>query len=268
MAGLTPPANVHVVRARGAVAWTVPTLQAWVTGALTEGTPLYDLAGRAVGALELRGRGPVYAVPSERGRWVVRHCRRGGALGPVLGDRFLRGGPPRPFREMHASWEARRRGIPTPRVLAAVVYPSGAFYRGDVVSEYVPEARDLASLLFGVSGPDGRPSAEPPLEDPERRTAALKDAAYLLGRMARAGVDHPDLNAKNVLLEAGSRSRGASLVDLDKARIAPPGQAVPSGPMRERLQRSLRKFEAASGRSLTPAEWAALAEPATDAASG
>lgn len=261
MAVLTRPSNVHEVRGGPGVAWCVPLAQPWVQSVLHGGRTLYRAAADQDERLELRGRGPVYAFAAAGGRWVVRRCRRGGAVGPVLGDRFLRGGVPRPFREMAASEEARKRGIPTPRVLVAAVYPRGVFYRGDVVTEYVADSRDLAALLFGSDAPEQRAPGTAAEEDPAVRQAALRDAGYLLARMARAGVEHADLNAKNVLLDRNEGRASAFLLDLDRARIHAPGDAVPAGAMWARLERSLRKFERATGRRLTASEWRALREP-------
>lgn len=261
MADLTPPSNVHEVRAEAGVAWSVPAAQAWALETLDAGGTLYDAAAAAEDVVELRGRGPVYAFAVRGGRWVVRRCRRGGAMAPLLGERFLRVGAPRPFLEMAASDEAMKRGIPTPRVLVAAVYPDGPFYRGDVVTEYVAGSRDLASLLFGAEAPETGAVAHAAVEEPEVREAALRDAGYMIARMARAGVEHPDLNAKNVLLEWQEERVSAFLVDLDRVRVHPPGAALPAGPMHQRLARSLRKFERAAGRRLTGSEWEALAEP-------
>ena len=263
MAALTPPSNVHEVRGGSAVvAWCVPVAQPWVQTTLGEGGTLYASAAAADDVLELRGRGPVYAFAAPDGsRWVARRYRRGGAVASLLGERYVRSGAPRPFREMNATDEARRRGIPAPRVLAAAVYPDGPFYRGDLVTEYIAGTRDLAALLFGAAAPEAGAGAGVAEEDPQLREAALRDAGHLLARMARAGVEHPDLNAKNVLLEERDGRVSAFLVDLDRVRVHPPGEALPPEPMRSRLERSLRKFERATGRRLGEAEWRALREP-------
>lgn len=261
MARVSLPPDAREVRAGPGLAWAVPAARAWVADTLASGRTLYGSAADEEDVLELRGRGPVYAFAVPGGRWVVRRCRRGGAMAPLLGERFLRGGTPRPFHEMASSEEARRRGVPTPRVLAAAAYPEGAFYRGDVVSEHVARSRDLASLLFGAAAP----RADATLQDAEPeaavREAALRETASLLSRMAAVGVEHPDLNAKNVLLAARGGAMAAFLVDLDKVRLRPAGDASPVAPMLERLERSLHKFERVTERRLRDAEWRALRDP-------
>jgi 3-deoxy-D-manno-octulosonic acid kinase len=168
----------------------------------------------------------------------------------------LRIGLSRPLREARASLEARRRGIPTPRVMAGAIYPSGLFYRADLVTEYVADAVDLAELLFR--------------EDRTRRERSdvLREVGRLIGRTAAAGIEHADLNAKNVLIEA---QRGGALplfLDLDRCRVLPPGLRATPDRMLERLRRSLRKHEKQSSRVLAPEEWAVLAGSAGEGDGG
>jgi hypothetical protein len=79
---------------------------------------------------------------------VVRHYQRGGAVGPILGDRYLSLGRYRPLCETVASLEARERGISTPAVVAGIVYPAGIFYRADLVTEEIPNAVAVAGPLW------------------------------------------------------------------------------------------------------------------------
>ena len=60
-------------------------------------------------------------------------------------------GTPRPVHETRVSEEARRRGVPTPRVVAAMTYPQGPYYRADLVTEFVPASTDLVESLFEKS---------------------------------------------------------------------------------------------------------------------
>ena len=125
---------------------------------------LADAAAAQPGARPLRGRGRVDVVPAPPGpwpaetRWVVRRYRRGGALAAALGDRYPRLGTPRPFREYGVLVALADAGIPAARPVGAAVYPSGPFYRGDLVTEWVAGSLDLAlfggedyELLFAVS---------------------------------------------------------------------------------------------------------------------
>ncbi|MBI4539825.1 MAG: hypothetical protein HY704_10000 [Gemmatimonadetes bacterium] len=198
-------------------------------------------------AERLEGRGPLYSVPVEAGAWVIRHYRRGGAVARLLADRYLRVGTLRPLREISASVELRRRWIPTPAVVAVVLYPAGPFYRADIATVRVPCARDLAEVLFvEPSGPR------------EERLLACRAAGDLLRRLAECGVLHGDLNAKNILLEWTAWPPRVHLVDLDRCRFVERVSPWQRERMLRRLRRSLRKWEASSGRPLEPREWDVL----------
>jgi 3-deoxy-D-manno-octulosonic acid kinase len=195
-------------------------------------------------AMELRGRGAAWRVRSEAGEWVVRHFRRGGAVARMLGDRYFRGREPRPLFELRASEAARARGVPTPRVVAAAWRVRGAFYRADLATEYVPDSADLADVTF-----EGRGGAEP--------DAAWRAAGALLRVAFDAGVRHPDLNLRNILVSTAGNRVQAWLLDLDRARVEAPSASAERA-MLARLRRSRRKLEKRSGRDVPATALAAF----------
>ena len=216
--------------------------------------PTLHAAAARLGGRRMTGRGAVYSVPTTRGDWVVRHFQRGGSVASLLGDRYLVSGVPRPFRETGVSESVREREIPTPRVLAAAVYRAGPIYRGDLVTELVPDASELAEILF-----DRERSGLAATSD---RKEALRETGSLIHRLAGAGVRHADLNAKNVLLQWSGGSPTAYVLDLDRCRVG--AEAAPVDGMLQRLLRSLRKLERRTRLRLPPAE----AELLVDAAHG
>lgn len=219
------------------------------TALAADGT-LYGWASASPGAVALAGRSPAYRVDAAGDEWVVRHYWRGGAIGPLLDDRYPVGRMPRPFRELLASHAARERGVPTPRVIAAVVYPGRAFYRGDLATAYVPDSADLAEVTFG----DRR-------GQPEERAAAWRAAGVLVRVAAERGLRHPDLNLKNVLLYGPRDSPLACVLDLDRARLEDgPLRPVDRDAMVGRLHRSRRKFERTHGERLEDRSLWAFAE--------
>lgn len=223
-----------------------------IADALERAGTLHAWAEQQTERRALAGRGRVWSVPAPvagpdgRSRWVVRHYRRGGAVARLLGDRYLALGRPRPVVEARAAAEARARGVATPAVVAGAIYPAGPFHRADLVTEEIPDALDLADILFG---------------DPSARVArrdALVATGRLVRRLEREGLFHPDLNAKNVVLRPGPEGPEAWLVDLDRCRVRERGGPAPAEAMRRRLERSLRKFERRTSRTLPDAEWASL----------
>lgn len=192
------------------------------------------------------GRGPIYRIPGSQLDWVVRRYRRGGWM-RWLGDRHLRVGPARPFAELRVSVEVRSRGVPTPEVLAGAVYPAGLFYRADLVTAYIPESYDLATLLFGPQ----------PLEGEERKVA-WAEAGRLLRWLYSLGVIHTDLNLRNILLERCARPPRPYLLDLDRCRVAAHVTPSQRRRMRKRFRRSAETWSRATGRPIPHEEWHAF----------
>jgi 3-deoxy-D-manno-octulosonic acid kinase len=221
---------------------------------------LHAWASSRPGARAMAGRGTAWAVdapagagdarPGHAGRWVVRHYRRGGAV-RWLRDRYLRLGPLRPLRELRASAAARALGVCTPEVVAVAVYPAGIYCRADLATAEVTGATDLAESLW---------AEHPAATDPSARLAALAAAGTLLRQLADAGVAHPDLNAKNILIAAGAGAGApvAYVLDLDGCEVGEPLSGKRRREAQSRLERSLRKWERLTRRPLPPAEWQAL----------
>jgi hypothetical protein len=127
--------------------------------------------------------------------------------------------------------------------VGGAIYPSGPFYRADIVTQYIPASRDLAAALF-QAGDEER-------SDPAR---LLEEAGGLIGRMARAGIEHRDLNARNILFAGEREAPVAMLLDLDRCRVLPRGTRLSPRKMLRRLERSLRKLAAQEGRSISKSD--------------
>jgi hypothetical protein len=83
-------------------------------------------------------------------------------------------------------------------------------------------------------------------------------AGHLLGDTARAGVEHPDLNAKNILIEVDTADGTALLIDLDRMRLEKQIRPLDPSRMLSRLERSLWKLGARTSRPLPAGEWMLL----------
>ena len=197
---------------------------------------LLEYAARHRQARTLKGRGAAYAAPLPRGttRVVVRHNRHGGLFAPVTRDLFLP--PTRAPYELEASLALRALDIPTPEVLAYVVYNAGILFRRvDVCSGEIVDSFDLAHVITSASQAD--------------RPSSLAATATLLARLARAGVRHHDLNAKNILLSRGQ----AWVLDVDRVVLRqPPERAFEANIAR--LGRSLRKWRDQQGARVSERE--------------
>ena len=194
---------------------------------------LYSFAANHSEARAFEGRTTVYVMPGSDSRpWIVRHLTHGGALRAITGDRFLWRDPPRPFNELKLAVKLSSEGILTPEVIAAVVHRAGPLYRGDIARRWIPDARDLADCLFG----------EPALSGAERITV-LEAAGRLVRSLHAAGIVHPDLNARNILIEWKEGSPRAYILDLEKCRASDDLSASQRRRMLARLERALAKLE-------------------------
>jgi 3-deoxy-D-manno-octulosonic acid kinase len=211
-----------------------------VRAALASHRSLYAWAAAQPGRTAFTGRGEAYGVALGGTAAVVRHARRGGLLGPFLGDRYL--GRPRLFRELSWSRRLDLAGIPTPVILAGVWYRSGALHRADVATARV-EGRDLATLLFAEEPPAGA-----------ARAAILGAVGRTVRRLHDAGCVHPDLQLRNVLI-AGMPPE-VWLLDLDSCREAT-GPDDRQSNLR-RFRRSWEKWNRLRGPLLTAADRAAF----------
>lgn len=221
---------------------------AFVREAIASAGSLYEHAASRPGVETIRGRGTLYLMPGPHSTpWLVRRLTHGGLLAPVTGDRFLRAGTPRPFNELRLSWELREKGLPTPRVYAAVLYRSGIFYRGEIAREHVAPAVDLAALLFTDTQ-----------RQPGQRQAALAAAGRLIGRLHEVGLVHPDLNLRNVLIETADTGLRAYILDLEKCRRVGRVTTGQRRSMLGRLRRSARRLEQLGGAAISEPEWEAF----------
>jgi 3-deoxy-D-manno-octulosonic acid kinase len=186
---------------------------------------------------ETSGRGAVLIVPYRDETWVVRHYRRGGYVARFVEDHYLWLGAERSrsFREWRLLRRLHDAGLPVPNPIAAHVCRKGLVYTADIITTYLPDTRKLSAFIAERDVP--------------------RDCWRRIGRMVRAvhayGVEHPDLTAHNILLDARGQ---LFLVDFDNARVRAPGRWQQLGV--DRLQRSLRKVALETGTEFDAGAWA------------
>lgn len=191
-----------------------------------------------------RAAHPLVTLPDGT-RALVRRYRRGGLVRHLNRATYFLGR--RATDELRATERARAGGVRVPRVLAATERRGRIGYAAWLATEWVPASREAAAWLEDAGE--------------EERRAMLREAGRQVGRMHAAGVAHPDLNLRNLLVSGGERTEEGApavrLLDFDRARLfdgpVPPGRRA--GDLR-RLARSVRKLDAPVG----AAGWAALSE--------
>jgi Ser/Thr protein kinase RdoA (MazF antagonist) len=117
-------------------------------------------------------------------------------------------------------------------------------YRGDVARLEIADARDLADCLF-----------KPPELDEALRSDVMRAAGRLLASTRRAGLIHPDLNLRNILVRLGEAAPVAFIIDLEKCRLVDGVSRHRSARMIARLERSARRFEAQTSQPISASEW-------------
>ncbi len=167
-----------------------------------------------------KGRGGVGVLELPEHEVVVRPCRRGGALGSLLKDRYASANRVR--SEIEVLLALRNEGVPTVAPIAAVGKRHGAFWRLRMCTERVPDAEALPAFL--AREPDAR-----------RRTAEA--VGTLLKLAFAAGLQHPDLHLDNILCSRRGERVRAVLVDLDRARVKPPLEQRDTDAMLVRMAR-------------------------------
>ncbi len=169
-----------------------------------------------------QGRGSAWFVKTEQEEWVLRHFRRGGMTARLLTDRYFWLGEERvrAFAECRLSARLHAQGLPVPAPVAARYSRHGLLYRCDLITRRIAGATPLSALL-----------AAAPLS-----AAHWNGIGRALEGLHRAGLDHADLNAHNILLDAAGT---VSVIDLDRGRLRAPGRWARGN--LARLQRSLAK---------------------------
>lgn len=174
------------------------------------------------------GRGGAWYVDTSHGPCVLRHYLRGGWAAKLSSDRYLWQGADRvrSFAELRLLRELLKHDLPVPRPIAASYLREGTSYRAAILLERLPGVRSLADIA-AVS----------------RHDAPWDAAGRLVARFHRAGLDHADLNAHNILFDDAGQ---AWMIDFDRGKLR-----IPATAWRERnlarLKRSLLKLRGNRG---------------------
>ena len=173
--------------------------------------------------VESGGRGGAWFIDAPFGAVVLRRYLRGGWAASVSRDAYLWHGSSRvrSFAEFRLTRALHARGLPVPRAIAACYWRRGSTYRAAILVERLAGVHSLAERA-SVAGD----------------SAPWEETGRLVARFHRAGLDHADLNAHNILFDATGHGW---LIDFDRGRMR-----IPETRWREhnlaRLQRSLLKL--------------------------
>jgi 3-deoxy-D-manno-octulosonic acid kinase len=183
------------------------------------------------------GRGGAWFIDFGQGDAVLRQYLRGGLMAKFSHDRHLWRGinRVRSFAEFRLLRILRGKKLPVPLPFAAWYHRDGLHYRAAILMQRLRDVRSLAALA-------------------EAGDAPWEATGQLVARFHRAGLDHADLNAHNILFDAQGQGW---MIDFDRSRLR-----IPATDWREanlqRLHRSLRKLGAQRGIAQVDADFARL----------
>ena len=172
------------------------------------------------------GRGAAWFVDAPFGPAVLRRYLRGGLVARLSHDTHLWRGTDRvrSFAEFRLLRRLLERRLPVPRPLAAHYLRKGHRYRCAILLERIEHVHSLGhrAATLGDSAP-------------------WEEAGRLVAQFHRAGLDHVDLNAHNLLFDDAGKGW---MIDLDRCQLR-----IPATGWRERnlarLKRSLLKLRGA-----------------------
>ena len=232
-----PQADEHRVEfddARGAGAIV---FDAWHGGAPRQEWFDPGYWGAAASAVTTGGRGAAHFIDAPFGACVLRHYRRGGWAARVSAASYFWQGEKhvRSVAEFRLTREALARGVSAPVPVAACYWRRGLGYRAALLMRRLPGTRTLADLALDGAAP-------------------WEAAGMLVARTHRAGLDHADLNADNLLFDA---TQTGWVIDLDRARLREPAEGWRERNL-ARLSRSLLKRRGSLDCSRVAADFARL----------
>ncbi|TQP76539.1 3-deoxy-D-manno-octulosonic acid kinase [Vibrio cholerae] len=185
------------------------------------------------------GRGITWFVQLQQTQGALRHYRRGGLFGKLVADSYGFTGweKTRSYQEFMLLNHLRDAGVNVPRPIAARVQKHGLLYKADLLSEKVPNARDLVSIL-----------QESPISDELYRKIGRE-----IRKMHDAQVNHTDLNIHNILIDDQEK---VWIIDFDKCRYQKSSDWKISN--LKRLKRSFDKENSRSSIFFKEADFKAL----------
>lgn len=166
------------------------------------------------------GRGTTWFVQLNSIQAALRHYRRGGLFGKLVKDNYWFSGweKTRSAQEYQLLLMLTEAGVHVPKPIAARAVKTGLTYQADLLSERIPNAKDLVSIL----------------QEQVLSAERYQKIGQEIAKMHDAGVNHTDLNIHNILLDANDR---VWLIDFDKCC-----QQAGSDWQKNNLDRLLRSF--------------------------
>ncbi|MCE7577961.1 3-deoxy-D-manno-octulosonic acid kinase [Aliivibrio fischeri] len=186
-----------------------------------------------------QGRGTTWFVALDKMDAALRHYRRGGLFGKIIKDHYIFTGweKSRSYQEFQLLKSLKEAGVNVPKPIAARTIKRTFCYQADLLSEKIPNAQDLVSIL-----------QEKPLSK-----EMYQKIGNEIRKMHAAQVNHTDLNIHNILIDDNDK---VWIIDFDKC-YQQKGDDWKKGNW-DRLKRSFVKEVTKRNIHWSEEEWASL----------
>jgi 3-deoxy-D-manno-octulosonic acid kinase len=169
------------------------------------------------------GRGAVWFINSQFGKFVIRRYRRGGLIAKFNKSHFLFTGQKltRPWLELSLLEYMRSIGLPVPRPIGGLYVREQGFYRGELLTQTIESAKDLFDII----------------KEGNSHTVNWQEIGAVVKRFHDEGIYHSDLNCHNIMIDQDNK---VWLIDFDKCEQRPQDEKWKQSNI-DRLKRSLDK---------------------------
>lgn len=170
------------------------------------------------------GRGTSLFINTPAGEAVWRHYHRGGIPGRFIKDSYIWLGleNTRAWQEFKLTAQLLTLGLPVPTPLAACIKRKGLFYSADLITLRIPNAQPLVDFLT--------------TNDQQALSQLLEKVGQTVAAFHAAGLNHVDLNPRNILVD--SKLNQAWLIDFDRCKLTKPNTKLAAS----NIQRLTRAF--------------------------
>lgn len=145
------------------------------------------------------GRGTTYFIQYQQHHWVLRHYYRGGLIGKFNKDSYWFSDieHTRAAKEFSLLKKMQTLGLSAPKAIAYRVNKKGLFYKADLLSSRIENAKDLVDILQSK-----------PLDE-----TVWFNIGVMIHEFHQQGIYHHDLNSHNILLD---NTMKPWLIDFDR----------------------------------------------------
>lgn len=190
-----------------------------------------------------QGRGTTWFIEIDNKNWVLKHYYRGGLIGKFNKDSYLfsKNANTRAAKEFELLNQLCALNLPAPKPIAYRIINNGLFYKADILTERVCNAKDLISLLV--------------------KKSVSSSLWQRIGKTIKSfhdhNVYHHDLNIHNILIDDQEK---VWIIDFDQGEI----RSSSGSWKQENMSRLLRSFNKEKTKcnaiNWQESEWALLLE--------